>query len=107
MPSAAQDVPQLMTVPITAPPVPVTASSTETLPETITQPDATLDASNPRDCAHIVDQRDPANDVATAIIEGREVTALCGYTWIPYREPKGRPVCEACVEVYGRIQSGR
>jgi len=32
---------------------------------------------------------------------------LCGYTWIPYREPKGRPVCEACVEAYGRIQSGR
>ena len=75
--------------------------------ETLTQPETTLDSTNPRDCAHIVDQRDPANDVATAIIEGREVTALCGYTWIPYREPKGRPVCETCVEVYGRIQSGR
>jgi hypothetical protein len=77
-----------------------------TLPETdtLTEPDTNLDATDPADCAHIVDQRDPANDVATAIIEGLEVTALCGYRWIPYREPSGRPVCEACVEMYGHIQ---
>lgn len=78
--------------------------STETLTET--DLDTSLDPNDPRDCAHIVDQRDPANDIATAIIEGREVTALCGYRWIPYRKPQGRPVCEACVEAYGRIQSG-
>ena len=74
--------------------------------ETLTQPDTTLDSTNPGDCAHIVDQRDPSNDVTTAIIEGREVTALCGYRWIPYRDAKGRPVCEACVEAYGRIHNG-
>jgi hypothetical protein len=74
--------------------------------ETLTQPDTTLDSTKPGDCAHIVDQRDPNNDVTTAIIEGREVTALCGYRWIPYRDAKGRPVCEACVEAYGRIQNG-
>jgi hypothetical protein len=77
-------------------------ATTET--ETLTQPDTTLDSTNPGDCAHIVDQRDPANDITTAVVEGREVTALCGYRWIPYREPQGRPVCEACVEAYGRIQ---
>jgi len=84
-----------------------TTLSTETLTETLTEtePDTNLDAASPGDCAHIVDQRDPANDVATAIIEGREVTALCGYKWIPYREPNGRPVCEACVEAYGRINA--
>lgn len=81
--------------------------STETLTETRTktEPETIYDAGNPGDCAHIVDQRDPANDVASAIIEGREVTALCGYRWIPYREPQGRPVCEACVEAYGRISA--
>ena len=81
--------------------------STETLPETRTEtkPETTYDSGNPGDCAHIVDQRDPANDVASAIIEGREVTALCGYRWIPYREPQGRPVCEACVEAYGRVNA--
>jgi hypothetical protein len=77
----------------------------ETLTETLSKPDPTLDETGPADCAHIVDQGDPANDVTTAIVEGREVTALCGYQWIPYREPQGRPVCEACVEAYGRIQS--
>lgn len=76
-----------------------------TLPttDTRTEPDTSLDPANPADCAHIVDQRDPANDITTAIVEGREVTALCGYRWVPYREPKGRPVCEACIEAYGRI----
>jgi Protein of unknown function (DUF3039) len=71
--------------------------------ETLTEPDTDLDKTDPADCAHIVDQRDPANDITTAIVEGREVTALCGYRWVPYREPKGRPVCEACIEAYGRI----
>lgn len=71
---------------------------------TLTQPDVDLDKTGPAECAHIVDQRDPANDITTAIVEGREVTALCGYRWIPYREPKGRPVCESCVEAYGKIQ---
>jgi hypothetical protein len=72
--------------------------------DTLAEPETTLDPTDPAECAHIVDQRDPANDIATAIIEGREVTALCGYRWIPYREPQGRPVCEACVEAYGRMQ---
>jgi hypothetical protein len=86
-------------------------AETETLPGsgtgTKTAPDTGSDTTDPRDCAHIVDQRDPANDVVAAMVEGREVTALCGYRWIPYRDAKGRPVCEACVEAYGRIQSGR
>lgn len=73
--------------------------------ETLTEPETTRESTDAGDCAHIVDQRDPANDIATAVIEGREVTALCGYRWIPYREPQGRPVCEACVEAYGRIQA--
>jgi hypothetical protein len=73
--------------------------------ETLSEPDTTLDSNDPADCAHIVDQRDPANDIATAVVEGREVTALCGYRWIPYREPNGRPVCEPCVEAYGRLQN--
>jgi hypothetical protein len=86
-------------------PLTMTTPDTDTLTRPDTTPDTSFDSTDPGDCAHIVDQRDPANDIATAIIEGREVTALCGYRWIPYREPQGRPVCEACVEAYGRIQS--
>jgi hypothetical protein len=82
----------------------VTQTQTTTLPTTEVDPSAGTGDIGPEDCAHIVDQRDPANDVTSAIVEGREVTALCGYRWIPYRQPEGRPVCEACVEVYGRLR---
>ena len=70
-------------------------------PETVEQ--TTLDPTNPADITHIVDQRDAANDVTSAVIEGREVTALCGYRFIPYRQPEGRPVCQPCVDAYGKI----
>jgi len=79
-------------------------TQTTTTPVTETLPETDRSGSGPADCAHIVDQRDPANDITAAVVEGREVTALCGYRWIPYREPEGRPVCEACVEAYGRIR---
>ena len=79
-------------------------SETTVAPLEQTRPEVSSSDVGPEDCAHIVDQRDPANDVTTAIVEGREVTALCGYRWIPYRDAQGRPVCEACVEAYGRIR---
>ena len=75
-----------------------------TTPVTETLPETTTGSTGPEDCAHIVDQRNPDNDITTAVVEGREVTALCGYRWIPYRQPEGRPVCEACVEAYGKIR---
>jgi len=78
-------------------------TQTTTSPVTETLPETDSGETGPEDCAHIVDQRDPGNDITTAVVEGREVTALCGYRWIPYRKPEGRPVCEACVEAYGRI----
>jgi hypothetical protein len=80
----------------------VTQTTTSPVTETVPQLDS--GDTGPADCAHIVDQRDPANDITSAIVEGREVTALCGYRWIPYRDAAGRPVCEACVEAYGRIR---
>lgn len=67
-----------------------------------------LDPNNPDDCAHFVDQRPverggTGQDIAEAMIFGFEVTALCGYTWIPSRDHQGRPVCKACLDEYGRI----
>lgn len=79
---------------------------TQSTPVIESSPQTSSDRTGPEDCAHIVDQRDPANNITAAVVEGREVTALCGYRWIPYREPEGRPVCEACVEAYGRIRGG-
>lgn len=41
--------------------------------------------------------------VDIARIRGVEVTALCGYTWVPKRNPEKYPVCQPCVDVAGDI----
>lgn len=53
----------------------------------------------------------PAEKVTEAIINGTPVTALCGKTWIPSRDPERYPVCKTCIEVFedvtGRPWRGR
>ena len=36
--------------------------------------------------------------VTEARIYGKEVTAVCGYRWVPARDPERHPLCERCVE---------
>lgn len=66
----------------------------------------------PGDSAHIVmvppDQSDesPQAYVLRARIEGFQVTALCGHTWFPQRDPKPLPVCAACLNVYQHDPNG-
>lgn len=43
-----------------------------------------------------------AAKVTRAMIEGTPVTALCGFTWVPSRDPKKHPVCEACKAIVSR-----
>lgn len=40
--------------------------------------------------------------VTEAIINGTPVTALCGYTWVPSRDPKKYPLCPACKAIIER-----
>lgn len=62
--------------------------------------------TTPGSCSHIIDQSaGSGQDVATAYIEGTEVTALCGYSWVPSRSPAGLPICGECravIESAGR-----
>ena len=46
--------------------------------------------------AHVVV---PASAVTEAYVTGTPVTALCGKTCVPSRDPLGRPVCERCQEI--------
>lgn len=46
--------------------------------------------------AHVVV---PASAVTEAYITGREVTALCGKTWVPTRNPEKYQVCPSCKEI--------
>jgi hypothetical protein len=42
----------------------------------------------------------PASAVTEAYITGTPVTALCGKTWVPSRDPKRYPVCPTCKEIW-------
>jgi hypothetical protein len=41
----------------------------------------------------------PAWKVTEALVLGTPVTALCGKTWVPTRDPRRYPVCPTCREV--------
>lgn len=45
--------------------------------------------------AHIVDKK----KLTDAMIFGTPITALCGYTWVPSRDPKNFPTCQVCLEM--------
>ena len=53
--------------------------------------------------AHIVKtERDEsaAAKVLEARINGTPLEALCGHVWVPSRDPKQLPMCQACKEIY-------
>lgn len=53
--------------------------------------------------AHIVKTKPGESAVAKvteARIYGYPVEALCGYTWVPSKDPKKLPLCSTCEEIY-------
>lgn len=53
--------------------------------------------------AHIV-KTEPGENAAAKVLEARiygtPLEALCGHVWVPSRDPKQLPLCEACKSVY-------
>ena len=78
--------PQLVTAPV------------ETRPDV----DATPDTDDPKH-AHIV-KVGPGESAAAKVLEARiygtPVEALCGFVWVPSRDPQPLPVCQKCRSVY-------
>lgn len=59
---------------------------------------------NPPGNPHIWQPGMEAQDIVdTARLMGWSVTALCGYTWIPKRNPDKYPVCDTCMTIAGDI----
>lgn len=54
--------------------------------------------------AHIIDrgsdERPAEAIVLEARVNGTPVTALCGYQWVPSRDPQKHPICPTCVEMF-------
>ena len=55
-----------------------------------------LDDDDHEKFAHIVV---PASAVTEAYITGSKVTALCGKTWVPTRDPNNYPICPTCKSI--------
>ena len=53
--------------------------------------------------AHIV-KVGPGESAAAKVLEARingtPIEALCGHVWVPSRDPRQLPMCQACKEVY-------
>jgi hypothetical protein len=60
--------------------------------------DTTTDDSDPL-IAHVINK----NDHMLGYVFGEPVLALCGYVFVPSRDPKNRPMCDACKEEVRRI----
>jgi hypothetical protein len=78
-------------------------SELQTLPtETIPDTDHDTETSEPV-VAHIV-KAGPGESAAAKVLEARingtPVEALCGHVWVPARDPKQLPLCQACKEIY-------
>jgi len=60
----------------------------------------------PAEASHIVpvppgeEDETPQAYVLRARIEGFPITALCGYVFVPQKDPQPLPVCSACMDIY-------
>ncbi len=58
--------------------------------------------------AHIVKTKRGENAAAVVLearIMGTPVEALCGFVWVPSRDPKQLPVCEKCKGIYSMYKA--
>jgi len=81
----------------------------ETMPieDVDTQSDAETQTGEPKS-AHIV-KAGPGENGAALVLEARvmgtPVEALCGFVWVPSKDPKQLPVCQQCKDVYEMYKS--
>lgn len=73
-------------------------------PEAEVVPVSDLETTDDKDNAtHIVKTKGNENAAALvteARIFGFPVEALCGYVWIPTKDPNNHPICQKCKDIY-------
>jgi hypothetical protein len=59
---------------------------------------------NPPGNTHLWSTGMDAKDVVfIARMTGQNVIALCGYKWVPKRNPDKYPVCQTCMDIAGNL----
>lgn len=80
----------------------------ETLPADVDlDPVETTETGEPTS-AHIVKTKRGENAAAVVLearIMGTPLEALCGFVWVPSRDPKQLPVCEQCKSIYAMYKA--
>jgi hypothetical protein len=83
-------------------------SDLEVLPADVElDPDERTETGEPT-AAHIVKVERGENAAAVVLearINGTPVEALCGFVWVPSRDPKQLPVCEECKSIYSMYKA--
>lgn len=64
------------------------------------------DSDDEEDKAHIIKGPNAEARVTEAMVYGYELQALCGYRWIPRRNPDECPICKKCLNIYQQMKSG-
>jgi hypothetical protein len=80
----------------------VSAVQTQPLISTDSQTENLTQTGKPL-VAHIVKvgkNESAAAKILEARINGTPIEALCGHVWVPSRDPKALPICQACKEIY-------
>lgn len=49
------------------------------------------------------DNMDAMEIINAARLMGEEVVALCGYRWVPSRNPKQYPICDECMKRFAAL----
>jgi hypothetical protein len=80
----------------------VTPTLPVTAPTVRPEEDLTTETGEPV-VAHIV-KTEPGENAAAKVLEARitgtPIEALCGHVWVPSRDPRQLPMCQACREIY-------
>lgn len=82
----------------------MTTTETEQNTDLVSAPVQTPDSGD-QHFSHIVWMPDDkkmtaATYVLVARIEGFPIKGLCGFEWVPSRDPKEHPVCGKCLEIW-------
>lgn len=75
---------------------------TDTGSKTLHKPETKTGGGNSDNVAHIVTK----DEQMRGYFGGEPIKALCGKVWVPSRDYKGLPVCQACIEERDRRLSG-